>query len=91
MRCLAASWARHDYKLAEILLSCKDKFNLREVLKALTLLDSGREERALEKRLKRLDIQKAKPTKKGKVKNDLDNIRKEIPKVYICIIVSLNS
>eukprot|EP00800_Vazella_pourtalesii_P004862 TRINITY_DN15629_c0_g1_i1.p1 TRINITY_DN15629_c0_g1~~TRINITY_DN15629_c0_g1_i1.p1 ORF type:complete len:581 (+),score=124.63 TRINITY_DN15629_c0_g1_i1:210-1745(+) len=81
VRCLAASWARHDYKLAEILLSCKDKFNLREVLKALTLLDSGREERALEKRLKRLDIQKAKPTKKGKVKNDLDNIRKEIPKV----------
>ena len=68
VRCLAASWARYDYKLAEILLTCKDKFSLREVLKALALLDSAREERALEKRLKRLDIQKHDPLRRERLK-----------------------
>ena len=51
--------------------------------KALTALDSGRNARVEEKTLKRLQYQKNKvsPKKLGKVKSDLDNLKKLKPSV----------
>ncbi len=49
---LAAAFARHDHRLIEYVLA-DERFTFTNVLKAITLLDSGRQKRALEKRLKR--------------------------------------
>ena len=83
MRALAAAWARHDYDLADAFLQNKENFGLNEVLKALTLLDSGRQVRVLEKKMKRLQMSdgKVKPHTMGKLKSDIDNLNKNKPKV----------
>ncbi|XP_071114112.1 uncharacterized protein [Haliotis cracherodii] len=76
VRALTAAWARHDYKLADAFLQNREQFGLVEVLKALTLLDSGRRVRVLEKKLKRLQLTGSKISKKkfGKLKSDIDNL-----------------
>nr|KAG5704322.1 hypothetical protein BaRGS_012631 [Batillaria attramentaria] len=68
--------ARNDHELADALLKNRDQFGLPEVLKALTLLDSGRQVRVLEKKLKRLQLSDSKvnPRKLGKLKSDIDNL-----------------
>jgi len=80
---LAAAWARHDYALADAFLQDKENFGINEVLKALTLLDSGRQVRVLEKKMKRLQTSagKVKPTTTGKLKSDIDNLNKNKPLV----------
>ncbi|WAR31528.1 hypothetical protein MAR_034070 [Mya arenaria] len=57
------------------------QFGLLEVLKAVTLLDSGRQVRVLEKKLKRLQTSagKAKPHTLGKLKSDIDNLNTNKP------------
>lgn len=81
VRALAAAWARHDYELADAFLQNQNNFGLNEVLKALTLLDSGRQVRVLEKKMKRLQMSagKVKPTTMGKLKSDIDNLNKNKP------------
>ena len=37
------AWARSDYELADALLNNRSQFGLPEVLKALQLLDAGRQ------------------------------------------------
>ncbi|XP_046353942.2 uncharacterized protein LOC124133554 [Haliotis rufescens] len=76
VRALTAAWARHDYKLADAFLQNREQFGFVEVLKALTLLDSGRRVRVLEKKLKRLQLTGSKISKKkfGKLKSDIDNL-----------------
>lgn len=88
IRALAAAWARHDYSLADAFLQNKDNFGVNEVLKALSLLDSGRQVRVLEKKLKRLQTStgKVKPKTLGKLKSDIDNLNKNKPQVAINII-----
>ncbi|CAF3867145.1 unnamed protein product [Adineta steineri] len=75
---LAAAWGRHDHKLANDLLRHRHLFTLTEVLKAVTMLDAGRQIRVYEKQLKRLELSKTKckATKLGKIKNNIDNLNK---------------
>ena len=51
-RVLAAAWARRDHELAESLLA-RPLWNLPCVVKALQLLDAGRQSRALRRRIER--------------------------------------
>lgn len=78
IRALAAAWARKDFKLAESFLGNHDNFGLNEVLKALQLLDAGRQARVLEKKMKMLQVSKnkVKSTTMGKLKSDIDNLNK---------------
>lgn len=78
---LAAAWCRHDHGLANNLLRHRRLFTLTEVLKAVTMLDAGRQIRVYEKKLKRLELSKTKPkaTKLGKIKNNIDNLNKLKP------------
>lgn len=78
IRALAAAWARKDFKLAESFLGNRDNFGLNEVLKALQLLDAGRQARVLEKKMKMLQVSKnkVKSTTMGKLKSDIDNLNK---------------
>ncbi|XP_046571651.1 uncharacterized protein LOC124279819 [Haliotis rubra] len=77
VRALAAAWARSDYDLSDGFLQNREQFGLVEVLKALTLLDSGRQIRVLEKRMTRLLLSGTKVSKKkmGKIKADLGNLK----------------
>lgn len=70
------AWGRKDYSLSNTLLKNREEFGLVEVLKALTLLDSGRQLRVLEKRLKQLQLSptKVKPRKLGKIKSDINSL-----------------
>jgi hypothetical protein len=85
VRALAAAWARQDYDLADAFLQNKESFGLNEVLKALSLLDSGRQVRVLEKKMKMLQMSagKVKPQTMGKLKSDIDNLNKNKPSVSI--------
>nr|XP_022290775.1 uncharacterized protein LOC111102373 [Crassostrea virginica] len=78
IRALAAAWARKDFKLAESFLENRDNFGLNEVLKALQLLDAGRQARVLEKKMKMLQVSKnkVKPQTLGKLKSSIDNLNK---------------
>ena len=78
IRALAAAWARKDFKLAESFLENRDNFGLNEVLKALQLLDAGRQARVLEKKLKMLQVSKnkVKPHTLGKLKSSIDSLNK---------------
>lgn len=82
-RILAAAFARHDQELIEYAFK---NFGFVDVLKAVTLLDSGREKKALEKKLER--IQKCgsvmKPQKLAKFKVDINNLGKQAPKMGSC-------
>jgi len=89
---LAAAWARHDIDFSDSLLhnagmdkdsnnnSQKKKeespFGLPEVLRALKLLDSRRELRALEKKLQRMEHENtAKPPTVGKIKWKINHLK----------------
>jgi len=76
IRALAAAWARNDFTLAGAFLLNRDSFGLVEVLKALQLLDAGRQIRTKEKQMKRLQVSKNKvlPKTIGKLKSDIDNL-----------------
>ncbi|XP_057317776.1 uncharacterized protein LOC130662852 [Hydractinia symbiolongicarpus] len=78
---LAAAWARKDYTMAEYLLKVPDeKFGIKEVLRAVTILDSARNKRAQERLLKRLGSQNCK--KRGKLmmlKSLIGSIKADIP------------
>ena len=82
-RALAAAWARKDYDLANLMLGIpEEKFGLKEVLKAVSILDAGRNKRADEKKLKRLEAQGCK--KKGKmaqIKSLIGSLAVEVPHV----------
>lgn len=80
---MAVAWARNDYELADALLQNRDQFGLVEVLKAISLLDSGRQIRVLEKKLKQLQLSatKVRPRKIGKLKSDIDNLTALKPSV----------
>jgi hypothetical protein len=62
--------------LANALLANRENFGLPEILKALELLDAGRQVRILEKRMKMLQVSKnkVKPKTIGKLKSDIDNL-----------------
>lgn len=70
VRALAAAWARHDHRLADILLNLKsggeNLFGVVEVVKALQMLDSARRQRFEEKKLAQLRVVMPKAGKKGK-------------------------
>jgi hypothetical protein len=51
---LAAAFALHDKSLIDNLLYKQTQFGFSDVLKAVTVLDSGREKRAIEAKIKRL-------------------------------------
>ena len=70
------AWAKNDHELANALLNNRSEFGLPEVLKALQLLDSGRQVRVLERKFKRLQLSgtKVNPKKLGKIKSDIDNM-----------------
>lgn len=76
VRALAMAWARNDHELADAFLNNRSMFGLPEVLKALQLLDSGRQVRVLEKKLKQLQLSgnKVSSRKLGKIKRDIDNL-----------------
>ncbi|XP_069106344.1 uncharacterized protein [Argopecten irradians] len=76
IRSLAAAWARNDFTLSDAFLQDRDNFGLVEVLKALQLLDSGRQVRVKEKHLRRLQLSTTKvlPKTLGKIKSDIDNL-----------------
>ncbi|ESO89374.1 hypothetical protein LOTGIDRAFT_229223 [Lottia gigantea] len=83
IRALAAAWARNDYDLAKAFLFDREQMGLVEVLKAVTLLDSGRQIRVLEKRVKRIELSgtKVKGQKMGILKRDIDNLKAIKPSV----------
>ncbi|CAH1799551.1 unnamed protein product [Owenia fusiformis] len=83
IRALAAAWARQDLNLANRLLKDQENYSFNEVLKAVTLLDSSRQIRVHEKKLKRLQLQaeKVKPRKLGLIKSQIDNLKVIKPKV----------
>lgn len=80
---LAATWARKDYHKARFLLRFPgEEFGIKEVLKALVLLDSGRQKRAFEKALKRLQTQGCKKKNKmQKLAAAIGTLGKDAPTV----------
>ena len=62
---------------------------MNEILKAVSLLDAGRQVRVLEKKMKRLQFStgKVKPQTMGKLKSDIDNLNSIKPLVGIFIPV----
>ena len=82
VRALAVAWARKDHDLADSLLANSKEFGLVEVLKAATLLDSGRKTREWEKKLKRIQMQsKVKVNKVAKIKTAIHNLNAIKPSV----------
>jgi hypothetical protein len=75
-RSLAAAFARRDLKTMDLLLNHEKQYGFADVLKALVILDSGREIRAKEKKLKRHELSgsKLKSHKLGVIKNDINNL-----------------
>ena len=92
IRALAMAWARGDQELVQSFLKLRSQFGLVEVLRALNMLDAGRQCRVLEKRLKCLQLSgvKVKPHKLGKLKSDIDNLNKLKPPVNMTLyLISL--
>ena len=79
-KALAAAWARKDYELAETLLEFPDEeFAVKEVLTAVTILDSGRLKRAKIKSIKLLETQGCKKKQKiDKLKSAIGSISKDM-------------
>ena len=80
---LAAAWVWHDYRLADAMLGLpQEQFGLKEVLKAVTILDSARSKRANEKFLKRLEAQGCKKKHKiAQLKSLIATTGEDIPPV----------
>ena len=81
-RSLAAAFARHDHKLIDFFLNHDKQYGFVDVLKAVTILDSAREVRAKEKKIKRLELSgsKIKSHKLGQIKNNINNLALLKPK-----------
>ncbi|XP_022103530.1 uncharacterized protein LOC110986179 [Acanthaster planci] len=82
---LSAAWAHHDQDLANCLLTNTKAFGLVEVLKAASLLDTGRRVRTWERRLKRLQMYPKKLARKqnravGKIKAQINSLMANKPK-----------
>lgn len=76
-RSLASAWARRDHELARYLLD-EDRCGLGEVVKALQLLDSGRQARALERRLAQLERDgKTRKRRLGALRSALHDLQRE--------------
>ena len=77
------SWARGDRDFTQSLLQLRSQFGLVEVLRAITMLDAGRQMRVIEKQMKCLQLSgnKVNPQKIGKLKSNLDNLRRTKPSV----------
>ena len=82
-RALAAAFARHDSQLIEFFLNHHKQFGFVDLLKAVSILDSSREKKSIEKKIERVQkcgsVMKAK--KLGQLKNDIQNLEKIKPKV----------
>lgn len=76
-RSLAAAWARRDHELANALLA-RPQWNVAAVVKALQLLDAGRQARALRKRIARLEAEgRARPSTLGSLRSRLNDLERE--------------
>ncbi|XP_064628385.1 uncharacterized protein LOC135487986 [Lineus longissimus] len=82
VRALAAAIARSDKELINSFLSNTESFGFVEVLKAMQLLDSARQIRFYEKKMKRLQMQSGKVKAKtlGTLKSNIDNLNANKPK-----------
>lgn len=80
-RILSAAFARHDHTLINHLLNEHKQFGFTDVLKSLTILDSAREKRAIEKKLARIAKTGSvmKQTKAAKFNVDKKNLALQIP------------
>jgi hypothetical protein len=82
-RSLAVALARHDKELIEYFLHHNRGYGFVDMLKAVTILDSAREKRALEKKIEQIQTKTnsvIKPKKLAKFKVDINNLEKMKPK-----------
>ena len=88
-KALAAAWARQDYQLAQTMLEIPgEEFALKEVLKAVSILDAGRQKRQQEKVLRRLEAQGCrKKGKMAKLKSVIASLAQDIPPVWCHCLV----
>jgi len=79
----ASDQGKRDRETIDLMLYNEKQYGFTEVLKALTILDSARERRAIEKKIKRCEVSgaKIKPQKLGVLKRDINNLEKLKPKV----------
>lgn len=71
VRALASAWARSDKDLARCLLKVKNLFGLVEVLKAVSILDSARQIRQLERKMEKYEaINKKAEEEKAKLETE---------------------
>lgn len=81
MLVLAVAWARKDHKMAGVLLQIPGEiFGIKEVLRAVTLLDTKREYNSKCKVLAQLQKQGCKKKQKmNKIKSLIGSLKAEIP------------
>ena len=83
---LAAAFSRRDKTMVDFFLNHNKQFGFVDLLKAVTLLDSGREKRAIEKKLARVSktgtVMKTLKLKKFNMR--IKNLEKMIPKQGSC-------
>jgi hypothetical protein len=82
-RSLAAAFARRDKDLIDYMLNRNKQFGFVDVLKAVQILDAGREANAIEKKITRITEKTGtviQPKKLGKWKNDVNSLRRLQPK-----------
>jgi hypothetical protein len=85
VRALAAAWARHDHDLSSMLLTMpNEQFFVVEVLKAVRLLDTGRQARQAERKMKVLLAQYNKLTGR-------DNGRSRIGRKIVALKKTINN
>jgi hypothetical protein len=85
-RSLAAAFARRDKTLIEYLLKHNKQYGFVDVLKSVNILDSKREAAAIEKKITRNTKTGSvmKPRKLGKLRNDVNNLKKIQPTIGTC-------
>jgi hypothetical protein len=76
-RILAAYWARRDFEVAHFLMD-QEAWSIPELVKALNILDAGRQIRALETRITRLETQgTASAATLGQLRSTIQDLQKE--------------
>lgn len=82
-RALAAAFARHDNELVGYFLDDNKRFGFTDVLKAVNILDSQRQKRAIEKKIERITKTGAviKPKKMTEIKKNIHNLDVQKPKI----------
>ena len=73
-RVMAAAWARRNYELPELLFT-QHEFSIADLLRAVEMLDYGRECAMLQRKIDRLRQQAAAADKIAKVRDVLQNLR----------------